>query len=133
MVHNHPKACPEKEPLIYLLSYPPSRVMFMEGENEQDEGADMEEDMAKLLTSVKDMGLYNLSMIATQAWHHLGLAPIPGSGESRVDLDQARLAIDLYEANLNILKDVLESDTEKQLRRVLMDLQLNYVNKTKKE
>ncbi|HHD16570.1 MAG TPA: DUF1844 domain-containing protein, partial [Euryarchaeota archaeon] len=59
--------------------------------------------------------------------------PIPGSGESRVDLDQARLAIDLYEANLNILKDVLESDTEKQLRRVLMDLQLNYVNKTKKE
>ena len=99
-------------------------------EDEVAEKARME--MAKMMAGVRDMALSNISMLASQAWHHLGLVPIPGTGEPVQDLEQAKMAIDLFEANLNTLSPYLEEDINKELRRVLMDLQMNYVNKTKK-
>jgi hypothetical protein len=48
-----------------------------------------------------------------------------------VDLVQAKLAIDLYEANLKVLEPHLEEQQGKELRRALMDLHMNYVNKSK--
>ena len=101
-----------------------------EDEN-MDQEMDAQAEMAKLLTSVKDMALYNLSVVSSQAWHHLGLVPIPGTGETKVDLEQAKLAIDLYEANLKVMEDSMDSEMVKQLKQALADLQLNYVNKSK--
>ena len=106
----------------------------MSDEEQNDNNMDQDEvqrEMAKLLTNVKDMTLYNVSVLASQAWHHLGLVPIPGVEEHEMDLDQAKMAIDLLEANLNVLSPYLEKEIEKQLRQTLMDLQLNYVNKSK--
>ena len=99
-------------------------------ENEIDR-EEIQREMAKMMANVKDMTLYNLSVLASQAWHHLGLVPIPGVGESELDLEQAKIAIDLFEANLNILSDYLDKDINKQLKQTLMDLQLNFVNKSK--
>lgn len=96
-----------------------------------DEQAQAE--MARMLTSVKDMAIYNLSVLSSQAWHHLGLAPIPGVSDPEEDLEQAKLAIDLFDANLQVLKPHMEKDHAKSFDQVLMDLQLNYVNKSKKE
>ena len=59
---------------------------------------DVQKEMAKLLTNVKDMTIYNLSVLASQAWHHLGLVPIPGVEETKMDLERAKMAIDLLEA-----------------------------------
>jgi hypothetical protein len=95
-----------------------------------DQELDAQAEMAKMLTSVKDMALYNLSVVSSQAWHHLGLVPIPGTGEVKVDLEQAKLAIDLYEANLNIVSQFIDDDLSKQLKQALADMQLNYVNKS---
>jgi hypothetical protein len=108
----------------------------MEDENDDQEMTEedqqkAQEEMARLLTNVKDMALYNLSMIASQAWHHLGLVPVPGTEKAEIDLEQARMAIDLYEANLNVIGPSLEKDISKQFKQVLMDLQLNFVNKKK--
>lgn len=104
--------------------------MADDDENSEQE-MDAQAEMAKLLTSVKDMALYNLSVVSSQAWHHLGLAPIPGSGDTEVDLEQAKLAIDLYEANLKVMEGSLEEGMTKQLKQALADMQLNYVNKSK--
>ncbi len=105
-----------------------------ENDIQEDENMDQEEvrrEMARLLTSVKDMTVYNLSVLASQAWHHLGLAPAPGTEKAEVDLEQAKMAIDLFEANLGIIGEKLDKDVLKELKRTLMDLQLNFVNKSK--
>ena len=99
-------------------------------ENTMDQD-EVQKEMAKLLTNVKDMTLYNVSVLASQAWHHLGLVPIPGVEQTEMNLEQAKMAIDLLEANLNILSPHLEKEVNKQLKQTLMDLQLNYVNKSK--
>ena len=95
----------------------------------EEEQEKAQEEMAKLLTNVKDMAVYNMSMISSQAWHHLGLVPVPGTEKAEVDLEQAKLAIDLYEANLNVIGDVLDKEISKQFKQILADLQLNFVNK----
>ncbi len=97
----------------------------------EEEQERAQEEMAKLLTNVKDMAVYNMSMISSQAWHHLGLVPVPGTEKAEVDLDQAKLAIDLYEANLDVIGEVLEKEMTKQFKQILADLQLNFVNKKK--
>lgn len=99
-------------------------------ENEIDQ-EEVQREMAKMMANVKDMTLYNLSVLASQAWHHLGLVPIPGLGETQVDLGQAKMAIDLFEANLKIVSDHIDKEIDKQFKQTLMDLQLNYVNKSK--
>jgi hypothetical protein len=99
-------------------------------DNDKDQ-EEIQREMAKLLTNVKDMTIYNISVLASQAWHHLGLVPIPGVEEQKMDLEQAKMAIDLFEANLNILSPHLDKEVDKQLKQTLMDLQLNYVNKSK--
>ncbi len=93
---------------------------------------DQQEALLKALSSVKDVATYNLSLYAGQAWHHLGLVPLHGGTVPELDLAQAKLAIDLFEANLNVLSPNLEKKLEKDLRRTLMDLQMNYINKSKK-
>lgn len=92
---------------------------------------DIQKEMARMLTNVKDMTIYNLSVLSSQAWHHLGLVPIPGVEALELDLEQAKMAIDLLEANLKVMSPYLEKDVDKQFKQVLMDLQLNYVNKSK--
>jgi hypothetical protein len=83
-----------------------------------------------MLASVVDAALSNLSLLSTQAWHHMGLQPLPGLEGEAPDLDQARLAIDLYEAVLDRLEGRVEPDMMKELRRNLMTLQMNFVNKS---
>lgn len=92
-----------------------------------------QEALLKALSSVKDIATYNLSIFAGQAWHHLGLVPMHGVTVPQLDLEQAKLAIDLFEANLNILSTHMDKKLEKDLRRTLMDLQMNFINKSKKD
>jgi len=103
-----------------------------EDETQQQEMPDRTE-FARMLASVKDAALSNLSLLSTQVWHHLGLMPLPGLDPSEVELEQARLAIDLYDANLKVLEGKLDDDTLKEHRRNLMNMQMNFVNKSRDE
>lgn len=98
-------------------------------EEEEISEEDARAQMAEMMAGVKEMALSNISMLATQAWHHLGLVPIPGINESKTDLEQAKMAIDLFEANLNVLSGEIDEEIRKELKKTLMDLQMNYVNK----
>jgi Domain of unknown function (DUF1844) len=99
--------------------------------NGEQDVKDAQKELARLLSNVKDMAVYNLSVMASQAWHHLGLVPIPGVEDPQMDLEQAKLAIDLFDANLKVLSPFLDDDINRQLKQTLADLQLNYVNKSK--
>ena len=101
----------------------------VEDEASEEDMAAAREEMQKMMTSVKDLALSNLYLLSSQAWHHLGLVPMGGMRDAVMDLESARLAIDLYDANLKALEGSLEEEQLKQLRRVLMDLQMNFVNK----
>ncbi len=108
-----------------------------EEENASQDGEEAlrnaQEEMARMMSSVKDIALSNISLLTAQAWHHLGLAPMSGAAESVVDLQSAKMAIDLLEANIKTLEPSLEEDMVKDLKQALMNLQLNYVNKSKAE
>ncbi|MDG6225112.1 MAG: DUF1844 domain-containing protein [Candidatus Thermoplasmatota archaeon] len=104
-----------------------------EDENIEDEELqDQRAEFARMLSSVVDASLSNLSLLSTQAWHHMGIKPLPGIDVSEMDLEQAKIAIDLYEANLNIVLGRLEADIGKELKRELMNLQMNFLNKSGK-
>ena len=74
---------------------------------------------------------YCLSLLATEAWHKLGLLADPNTGEAVADLTQAKVAIDavsdlaarLEAAPTEAVPEMLRRD----LRTLLNDLRLNYV------
>ena len=109
-----------------------------EVKNDTEERVDREEalrnaqeEMAKMMSSVKDMSLSNISLLSAQAWHHLGLAPMSGAGEAKLDLHSAKLAIDLLDVNIKVIEPELDEAIVKEIRQNLANLQLNYVNKSK--
>jgi hypothetical protein len=85
---------------------------------------------SRMLASVKDAAVSNLSLLSTQAWHHMGLQPLPGLEGSEMDLEQAKLAIDMYSSLIGHLEGKIEPDVMKELRRNLMNLQMNFVNRS---
>ena len=74
---------------------------------------------------------YCLSLIAQEAWKHLGLIADPQTGEAREDLAQAKTAIDAVgdlAARLEAAPAAAVPDTlRRDLRALLNDLRLNYV------
>ena len=105
--------------------------MDEEGEDTAEGEAEARLAYSKMLSSVADAALSNLSLLSTQAWHHLGLQPLPGLEGSEMDLEQAKLAIDLFEAILERLEGQVEADLMKDLKRNLMTLQMNFVERSK--
>ena len=60
------------------------------------------------------------------AWQKMGLVVNPMTQEIEKDLDQARVAIDSYEALLNQLGAQIEPDAKEALESRLADLKLNF-------
>ena len=60
------------------------------------------------------------------AWQKMGLIVNPMTQEIDKDLDQARAAIDSYEALLNQLGTHIELDAKEALQSRLADLKLNF-------
>jgi hypothetical protein len=109
------------------------QVYYMEEEGTQTPEDENEARLAyaKMLSSVVDAAISNLSLLSTQAWHHLGLQPLPGLEGAEADLEQARLAIDIYGSILERLDGRIEPDLMKDLKRNLMTLQMNFVERSR--
>ncbi len=93
--------------------------------------ADTEDDGAGPAPDVYGIIGYCISLLATEAWHKLGLLADPNTGEAVADLAQAKAAIDaagdlaarLEAAPLASVPESLRRD----LRTLINDLRLNYV------
>ena len=65
------------------------------------------------------------------AWRSLGLVSNPGTGEVKVDLAEARLAIDVMGDVLNRLSPTLSDVEAREMNNLLANLRLNYADKAK--
>lgn len=74
---------------------------------------------------------YCVSLLATEAWHKLGLLADPQTGEAQTDLSQAKVAIDAVgdlAARLEAAPaEAVPSTLRRDLKTLLNDLRLNYV------
>ncbi len=68
-----------------------------------------------------------VSMLATQAMLFLGAIPDPQTGQTRLDLEQARIPIDALEMLQEKTKGNLSAQEAEQLKQVLSDLRMAYV------
>ena len=98
-----------------------------------DEAAETKEGPAEGQQSpgTYDLIGYCLNLLASQAWQKLGLLADPQTGEAKLDLIEAKLAIDVVgdlAAHLESASDTqVPSDMRRELRVLLNDLRLNYV------
>jgi hypothetical protein len=82
-----------------------------------------------LLSDVYNVVRFSLSMFMQQAWVSLGLLAVPGTSETRQDLQQARIAIDVAGFLLSKLKEQASNEEMENLERELTNLRLNYARK----
>ena len=100
-----------------------------------DEAAETKEAAAEGQQSpgTYDLIGYCLNLLASQAWQKLGLLADPQTGEAKLDLIEAKLAIDVVgdlAAHLESASDTqVPSDMRRELRVLLNDLRLNYVSR----
>ncbi len=67
-------------------------------------------------------------MFGTTALLHLGLAPDPVSGEKKLDLPQAKQAIDVLDLLKGKTAGNLTADESSMLDNVLYDLRMRYLD-----
>jgi len=74
-----------------------------------------------------------IGMLATSAWQTMGLQVDPASGKVVKELEQAKLAIDCAMALADRITGHLDENGRRELRGVISDLQINFVNQSKVE
>jgi hypothetical protein len=89
-------------------------------------------DEAGLAPDVYGVIGYCISLLATEAWHKLGLLADPRTGEAIADLGQAKAAVDAVgdlAARLEAAPtESVPESLRRDLRTLLNDLRLNYVS-----
>ena len=69
-------------------------------------------------------------MCVEQAWVHLGLQLAPGAKETKMDLPQARLAIDTIAYIQGALASDLSEAERREVEQILATLRMNYLQRT---
>ena len=82
---------------------------------------------------VENMLRMTLDMFAEMAWVKLGVRMDRASGETKIDLPQARLAIDVLGALVPFTEGRLDPHEVRDAHNLLASLQLNYVQRMGKE
>ena len=82
--------------------------------------------------SVRDRIFMSIDILHQGAWIAMGLRADPATGEVQQDLEEARIAIDCVTFLASKIEDVLDDATRRELKRIVSDLQMNYVNQTQR-
>ena len=77
----------------------------------------------------EDALMFAVGLFVDLAWIHLGIRADPGSGETKTDLPQARLAIDALAALVPLAEGRFDPRRVRDLHNLLSSLQLNYVQR----
>lgn len=76
---------------------------------------------------------YFISVLGTYAWQWLGLVKNPVTGQVDKDLAQAKIAIDTVAALIHQLEGKVDESERRELKGLLGDLQINFVQQTTRE
>lgn len=63
------------------------------------------------------------------AWSKLGLQPDPITGQMGTDIAQAKVAVDVVADLVKYLEPQLDGEDKRQIRNLVSDLQVNYVER----
>ena len=85
---------------------------------------------------ISQLDLYQLLelfvvLLSEQAWRYIGLRVAPDSNEIKKDLEKAHVAIDCIISLVDKMEPHLESSEKEHLRKLITDLQINYVEQMK--
>lgn len=94
---------------------------------EMAEGAGAEERIPLPDLSVTEVLLSFIGMLQGFAWQKMGLRANPATGKVETDLPQARIAIDTVQFMVGQVEPQMPETEKRELRRVVMDLQMNFV------
>ena len=78
---------------------------------------------------VEDLLRFSMNLFAEQAWMSLGIRALPGSGETKMDIGQARLAIDAFGALAQLTEHRFDPHEVRDLKNMLASLQLNFAQR----
>lgn len=73
-----------------------------------------------------------LGVFASHAWRALGLMPHPVTGDIKMDLPEAQLAIDCVQFLLGKVEKDLPEPERREMHRRLNDLRMNYLDRMRK-
>ncbi len=76
---------------------------------------------------VRDRLLMCFDILHQGAWISLGLVADPSTGQVEQNLDEAKTAIDCAAFLVGKLESLIDESTLREIRRVLSDLQVNFV------
>ena len=100
-----------------------------ESENEGTEEPDLRQVL--LPSDVYTLSQFTISLLGNAAWQHLGLVADPQTGELKKDLTQAQMSIDIISFLFDKIKDKLEKEQVQEVRNLLTNLTMNYMEKAK--
>lgn len=107
-----------------------------EKEEEEPKEEEKKEEKEEKIPEGKEVDTLSLlkiciSILSGGAWSWLGLTAHPQTGKIKRDLQQAKLAIDSISLLFNQIEDKLSELERKEIKALLADLQINYVNQSK--
>ena len=73
-----------------------------------------------------------LGIFASHAWRAMGLMPHPVTGDIKMDLPEAQLAIDCVQFLLGKVEKDLPEPERREMQRRLNDLRMNYLDRMRK-
>jgi len=99
----------------------------------ENEAGEEEPDLRQVLlpSDVYTLAQFTISLLGNAAWQHLGLVADPQTGEVKKDLAQAQLSIDIISFLFDKIKHTLEKEQEREVRNLLTNLTMNYVEKSR--
>lgn len=74
-----------------------------------------------------------VGMLEMQAWQWIGLVKNPSTGNIEKDLPQAKVAIDTISLLFSQLQGKIDAAEEKDLKELISNLQMNYVQQANKQ
>jgi hypothetical protein len=77
--------------------------------------------------TAEDIITMSIGLLQQQAWVHMGLVMNPATKAVAKDMEQAKLAIDAVVALINLIAPRLDEQAQRELRAVVSDLQVNFV------
>ncbi|MEW6081553.1 MAG: DUF1844 domain-containing protein [Bacillota bacterium] len=100
------------------------------GEEGTDDGQSIQGFPLEALTS-NYLVQWFIATLAAKAWESMGLVANPLSQEVKVDLKQARVAIDAVSALAPVIEGDMDAEEASRLKALLRDLRINFVEKSK--
>jgi hypothetical protein len=90
----------------------------------------MPEESSDKPLSVYDLISFSVDQFAQVAWQKMGLRPDPMTGKEDVDLEQAKVAIDMASRLGEALDPQLDDEDRRKIQGILSDLRINFVRRT---